>query len=128
MRGRRSGRPLFAEPRELDFIVDFTPNPAKPSPAYRGIVGCIPAVAADHDGAALPSLPELPDQAEPGPNGPCMWTPPGPGTVTITGRITYTVTFWANGYTQPEDDYVWESEPTTYETGELIAVNTNPGG
>jgi hypothetical protein len=55
-----------------------------------------------------------------------MWTPPGPGTVTITARITYSITFWASGYTEPDDDYTWESQPTTYTTGELIAVNTDP--
>ena len=55
-----------------------------------------------------------------------MWTPPGPGNVTITARITYSVTFWANGYTEPTADYVWTSAPTTFVTGELIAVNTKP--
>jgi hypothetical protein len=119
---------LIAQPRELDFIVDFVPNPEKPSPASRAIVPCIPAVPATDDGNALPALPELPEMAEPGTNGPCMWTPPGPGTVTITARVTYSITFWVNGYTEPDDDYVWESEPTAFTTGELIAVNTDPNG
>ncbi|MBI5089445.1 MAG: hypothetical protein HZB15_11475 [Actinobacteria bacterium] len=55
-----------------------------------------------------------------------MWTPPGPGTVTITARITYAVTFWAEGYSEPDADYVWTSERTTFTTGELSAVNTRP--
>jgi hypothetical protein len=55
-----------------------------------------------------------------------MWTPPGPGLVTITARVTYTITFWADRYTQPDDDYTWTSLPTTFVTGELTAVNTKP--
>lgn len=117
---------LIAQPRELDFVVEFTPNPDKPSAPYRGTLPCVPDVDPTGDSAALPALPVLPDQAEPGRNGPCMWTPPGPGTVTITARITYSITFWVNGYTEPDDDYTWTSEPTTFDTGELIAVNTRP--
>lgn len=117
---------LIAQPRELDFVVDFVPDPDEPSPAFRGVVGCIPDEAATSGDGALPAFPVLPDQTEPGVNGPCTWTPPGPGQVTITARITYTVTFWVNGFTEPDDDYVWTSEPTVYDTGELIAVNTKP--
>ncbi len=54
-----------------------------------------------------------------------MWTPPGPGSVTIQARITYAVTFWANGYTEAQPDYVWTSPVATFDTGELAAVNTN---
>lgn len=120
---------LIAQPRELSFVVDFVPNPDKPSPAFRGVVGCVPNPgidAAGDVGAVIPPLPVLPDQTEPGVNGPCMWTPPGPGTVTITAQITYSITFWVNGYTLPDDDYVWSSAPTEFDTGELIAVNTKP--
>lgn len=119
---------LVAQPKSLDFIVEFSPDPDKPSPPFRGIVGCVPAVAASSDGAALPALPALPDQAEPGPGGPCIWTPPGPGTVSITARITFGITFWASGYTQAEPDYTWMSEPATFVTGDLTAVNTDPTG
>jgi hypothetical protein len=118
---------LIAQPRELDFIVDFVPNPDKPSPAYRGTIACVDATTElSSDGTAFPSLPVLPDQTVPGPNGPCMWTPPGPGRVTITARITYTIQFWADGYTEVQDDYTWTSVATTFDTGELIAVNTKP--
>jgi hypothetical protein len=119
---------LIAQPKALDFIVEFTPDPDKPSPPFRGIIGCVPAVAATGDGAALPALPALPDQAEPGPGGPCIWTPPGPGTVSVTARITFGITFWASGYTQAEPDYTWMSEPATFVTGDLTAVNTDPTG
>ncbi len=71
-------------------------------------------------------MPELPDQAEPGPNGPCQWTPPGPGTVTITANITFTITFAVNEHTETEPDYVWHSLPTSFPSGELHAVNTKP--
>jgi hypothetical protein len=119
---------LIAEPRELSFVVDFVPNPDKPSPAFRGVVGCIPNTGINSDGTngVLPAFPVLPDQTEPGVNGPCMWTPPGPGTVTITAQITYTITFWVDGHTRPDADYVWSSAPTTFDTGELVAVNTKP--
>jgi hypothetical protein len=117
---------LIAEPRELEFLVVFTPNPDKPSPAFRGTVRCIPGVTAASGGGALPALPVLPEQTEPGTNSNCMWTPPGPGSVTITAQVTYTITFWADGYTAADDDYVWSSAPTTYTTGELNAVNTKP--
>lgn len=116
---------LIAQPRRLDFVVTFTPNPAKPSPPFRGIISCIPSVAATAN-QSLPAFPTLADQAEPGPNGPCQWTPPGPGTVTITAQITYAITFWASGYTESEPDYTWTSNPTTYLTGDLTAVNTDP--
>ena len=117
---------LVATPRNLDFIVSFTPDRTKPSAAFRGVVGCVPAVAGWADASALPAFPALPDQTEPGVNGPCMWTPPGPGSVTFTARITYSVMFWAGGYTEAEPDYVWSSQPRTFATGELTAVNTNP--
>ena len=53
-----------------------------------------------------------------------MWTPPGPGSVTVQARITYRVTFWANGFTEALPDYVWTSAEATFPTGELSAVNT----
>jgi len=31
----------------------------------------------------------------------------------------------AHGYTEPLPDYTWTSTPTTYQTGELSAVNIN---
>ena len=74
----------------------------------------------------LPAVPDLPDVANPGVIGACTWSPPGPGTVTITPRITYDVTFWANSYTEALDQYVWTGVPVTYRTGDLTAVNT-PG-
>ena len=117
---------LIVQPRELEFVVDFVPDADKPSPAFRGIVGCVPDESAVEGDGALPAFPVLPDQTEPGVNGPCTWTPPGPGEVTITPRIRYTVTFWVNGFTEPDDDYVWTGTATTYDTGELIAVNTEP--
>jgi hypothetical protein len=117
---------LLTEPTTLEFEINFTPNPDKPSPAFSGIVTCVTdPTTATADTTAFPAIPTLPEQTEPGINGACMWTPPGPGTVTIQARITYTVTFWANGYTEPLNDYTWTSPPTTYRTGELSAVNTN---
>jgi hypothetical protein len=116
---------LVAVPTSLAFTVRFTPDPARPSKPFNGTVACIPAGAAAHGSlTALPALPVLPAQSNPGVNGLCRWTPPGPGSVTIQARIRYHVTFWANGYTEPERDYVWTSTPTTFKVGELSAVNT----
>jgi hypothetical protein len=117
---------LIARPRDLEFVVDFVPNADKPSPAFRGVVSCVPSVSSTADTVALPAVPDLPEQTEPGVNGPCQWTPPGPGEVTFTARITYEITFAVNEFTEVEDDYVWESNPTTFVTGELRAVNTKP--
>lgn len=117
---------LIARPRELSFDLRFVPDPERPSPAFTGTVTCVPEVAPTGDAAALPALPVLPEQTEPGVNGPCTWTPPGPGEVTITARITYEVTFWVSGFTEPDADYTWTSRPVTYDTGDLIAVNTTP--
>lgn len=117
---------LLTEPSALEFEVHFLPNPDKPSDAFSGVVACVAAPgAATADSVAFPAMPELPEQSPPGVNGACMWTPPGPGSVTIQARITYAVTFWANGYTEPMADYVWTSEPVTFVTGELAVVNTN---
>lgn len=114
------------QPTELSFQVVFTPKPEQPSPAFNGIVACVsnPGTATA-DTIAFPAVPLLPDQSEPGVNGDCMWTPPGPGTVTIQARITYNATFWANGYTEALPDYTWVSPAATFATGELSAVNTN---
>ena len=113
-------------PNALSFHVVFTPNPEQPSPAFNGIVDCVtnPGLVAAGT-IAFPAVPVLPDQSEPGDNGDCMWTPPGPGAVTIQARITYDVTFWANGYTESLADYTWTSPEATFATGELSAVNTN---
>ena len=77
------------------------------------------------DANSFPALPLLPEQAEPGVNGACTWTSPGPGTVTIQARNTNTVTLWVSGYTEPMPDYTWLGPPATFRVGELSAVNTN---
>lgn len=115
---------LLTSPKSLDFHVTFTPDPERPSTPFSGIVGCVPAGTNPTSAAGvLPALPALPEQTRPGVNGPCMWTPPGPGGVTIQARITHSVTLWANGYTEPQPDYVWTSFPVTFSTGELSVVN-----
>ncbi|MBI4884618.1 MAG: hypothetical protein HY826_11270, partial [Actinobacteria bacterium] len=117
---------LYLQPIALSFQVVFTPDPEQPSPAFNGIVSCVAEQsAAAADPIAFPAVPVLPDETAPGVNGDCMWTPPGPGTVAIEARITYNVTFWANGYTEALPDYTWVSPAATFATGELSAVNTN---
>lgn len=117
---------LFTEPTALDFRVDFVPDPAQPSPAFHGTVSCIdPAHPGTPSSVAFPALPALPEQAAPGVNGPCMWTPPGPGTVTIQATITFRVTLWVNGFTEAQPDYTYTGPALTFRTGELNAVNTN---
>ena len=118
---------LVAEPATLSFQVDFTPDVDKPSPPLHGIITCIndgdQPVAVE---GVLPAMPELAEQTEPGVNGPCMWTPPGPGTVTIQARVGFHVTLWASGFTEARPDYVWTSSAVTFPTGELTTVNLNP--
>lgn len=117
---------LLAEPVALDFQVDFTPARDRPSTPFHGRVACIARGAtATRNARSVPAMPVLPAQSAPGVNGNCRWTPPGPGAVVIRARISYRVTFWANGYTESLADYVWTSMPTTFRTGELAAVNTN---
>ena len=117
---------LLARPVVLDFIVVFTPDRAKPSAPFSGVVSCVVAGSSPEVGRwSLPAMPTLSSQTEPGVNGRCTWTPPGPGSVSVQARITYRVTFWANGYTEALRDYVWNSAAATYRVGELAAVNTN---
>jgi hypothetical protein len=116
---------LLAQPVAMDFVVDFRPDRAQPSPAFKGVVGCVARGSTPTSSAvALPAMPTLPAQSAPGVNGSCRWTPPGPGSVVVQARITYRVTFWASGYTETLPDYVWTSVPATFRTGELSAVNT----
>ena len=56
---------LIARPRDLEFVVDFVPNPDKPSPAFRGVVSCVPSIAATADDVALPSVPNCPSRPNP---------------------------------------------------------------
>ena len=117
---------LLARPVALDFVVVFTPDRAKPSTPFSGVVACVVSGSSPVGSRwSLPAMPTLPTQAEPGVNGRCTWTPPGPGSVSVQARITYRVTFWANGYTEALRDYVWTSVAATYRVGELAAVNTN---
>jgi hypothetical protein len=117
---------LLTTPTSLEFLVRFTPDPAQPSTPFDGVVPCVAGGSTPvADAVAFPAVPALPEQSTPGVNGPCTWTPPGPGSVTIQARITYRVTFWANGYTEALPDYVWSSPAVTVPTGELSAVNTN---
>jgi hypothetical protein len=117
---------LYTTPATLEFLVNFTPDPDKPSPKFAGTVACITdADTPVADGEALPAMPALPEQTTPGVNGPCMWTPPGPGTVTIQARIRYDVTLWVNGYQEPQPTYTYTGPVTAFDTGELTAVNTN---
>lgn len=115
---------LLARPMRLDFVVRFRPDPTRPSPAFDGVVPCIDGrVVVRVSAVAVPAMPTLPAQTAPGVNGPCMWTPPGPGSVTVQARITYDVTFWANAYVEAQPPYGWSSLPITFATGELAAVN-----
>jgi len=119
---------LYTQPRTLEFDVNFIPNPEKPSPAFRGTVQCVANGTAGSFAADVNSfsaMPALPEQTEPGVNGACTWTPPGPGTVTVQARVTNTVTLWVSGYTEPMPDYTWLGPPVTFRVGELSAVNTN---
>jgi hypothetical protein len=118
---------LILQPTTLDFDIEFVPDPDRPTEPYSGVITCVtsPNDFTVHD-SEFPARPNnLADFAEPGQNQACEWTPPGPGELTVTARQTFTVTFWANGATQTQPDYTFQSEPTTYRVGELVAVNVN---
>ena len=68
-------------------------------------------------------MPTLPRVAAPGVNGPCRYTPSGPGTLTVQAVVTFRITFWANGYSEPAPDYVFSGPVATYRVGELSSVN-----
>lgn len=115
---------LLARPVAMSFAVGFQPDPERPSSPFLGTVPCIAyGVPPVLDGRSVPAMPELPEQSLPGVNGPCTWTPPGPGTVLVQARITYRVSFWANAYTEQQPDYVFGSVLTPFDAGELSAVN-----
>jgi hypothetical protein len=116
---------LMARPVALEFLVDFTPDPKQPSTPFHGVVACVARGSTPSASAAsVPTMPRLPAQSAPGVNGPCRWTPPGPGNVVVQARVSFAVTFWASGYTETLADYVWTSRAVRYSVGELAAVNT----
>lgn len=117
---------LVAAPRRLDVAVRFEPDPTRPSAPASLRIGCVPDVPATVGTASVPAAPPLPEQSRPGVGGPCRWTPPGPGVVTLTARVTYSIVFWVDGYTEILEDYVWTSLPATFRVGELRAVNIKP--
>lgn len=113
---------LLARPVSLSFDVRFVPDPAHPTRPFTGVVACEGTSA---DAAGFPARPALPETATPGAGGPCTWTPPGPGTVTIRPTVTYALTFWANGYTEELPDYRWSGPAVTLPTGDLAVVNVD---
>ena len=119
---------LIARPTRLEFLVEFRPDPDRPSQPFSGVVRCVER-ADEFVVSAVVEFPQRPSDlanfAEPGSNRACEWTPPGPGEVTITARQTFAVTFWASGAVEAQPDYVWSSAPTTFRVGELAAVNVN---
>ena len=116
---------LYSTPIAMDFHVVFTPDPEEPSTPFDGIIPCVaPGSTAVGDGVSFPRMLTPPEQTIPGVNWFCMWTPPGPGSVSIQARITYRVLFWANGFTEQLPDYQWVSPAAVFPTGELAVVNT----
>ena len=82
---------LIARPKALEFTVDFVPDRARPSLPFSGVVPCVGAGERPVAWAgALPGPPvDLAVFAPPGVGAPCMWTPPGPGVVSVTARATF---------------------------------------
>jgi hypothetical protein len=116
---------LIAYPKTLTFNVNFVPDPERPTPAWSGTVPCVAAGENPKVSGVVPAVPvNLADFAEPG-AGTCMWTPPGPGKVTVTATVTFGVTFWVSGAGEPQPDYVWKSPATEFKVGELVVVNIN---
>jgi hypothetical protein len=120
---------LSAQPTALAFNVRFTPSaPAGSvgagSVPFAATVTCVDVGATAVVGAvSVPPMPQLPHVSTPGVNGPCRYTPPGPGTLAVQALVTFRVTFWANGYREPAPDYVLRGPTAIYRVGELSSVN-----
>jgi hypothetical protein len=126
---------LVFEPRNLVFDIDYEPADGEPVEPWSGTISCVTGdqrPSTDTYRGLFPSRPhDLADFAEPTTDTnrqACAWTAPARGTVTITARITFAVTFWANGGIEPQPDFDWTSAPATYTVGELRAVNVNSDG
>ena len=115
---------MAAQPVAVSFKVRFTPSTTRPSSPFAGSVACVAnGTTPTRDSASVPAMPTLSRIATPGVNGPCRYTPPGPGTLTVQAVVTFRITFWANGYSEPAPDYVFSGPVATYRVGELSSVN-----
>lgn len=98
-----------------------------------GRLRCVPDAAPVDDGTSMPARPDLAALALPGVNGPCTWTPHGPGSVSSTPVVTYRIVRHARwrGVHAAEE---WRARSpfdrrgitTTITTGEIRSVNVVP--
>lgn len=119
---------LVLQPTGLAFDTSFTPSGSLTPVA--ATVPCLSSAQATVAEGVVPVRPrDLPDYADPGSfTQGCAWVPPGKGSVSVTARVTYRVTLWANGFVDELAPYVWSSAPIAFPTVELHSVNIDPGG
>ena len=118
---------LVLQPSGLAFDATFTPTGG--GVPVSSTVSCLTGGQAVGSGGVVPARPsDLPDYVDPGSFArSCVWVPPGKGLVSVTARVTYRVTLWANGFVQELAPYEWASLPVTVPTVELHSVNIDPG-
>lgn len=122
---------LLVRPSRLEFTLAFVPDLGIPETLT---VPCLDDFTDEPDDGNIPRRdPTVPDFAEPGQYmGPCVWTPPRPGNVTIRATVAYSVTLVVAGppgtFVEPEEPFMWSSDPVTLRVDELRAVNVVPGG
>lgn len=118
---------LTASPAALEFVVHFSPDASRPSVAFSATLSCVALdVPPASNSASVPAMPSMPSSASPGAGGPCRYTPPGPGRLTVQARLRYHLTFWASGYREPAADYVLAGPVASYAVGDLSSVNRRP--
>lgn len=119
---------LVLQPAALAFDTAFTRSGSSAPTTAR--VWCLSSAQATTVDGVVPARPgELPDYADPVSfSRGCAWVAPGKGSVSVTARVTYRVTLWANGFVEELAPYVWSSAPVTFPTVELHSVNIDPGG
>jgi hypothetical protein len=127
---------LLVIPASLSFNISFENNQrskaAHGNKDWTGNVGCIgtstPRQTRELDPGddQVPARPDDPalEYAEPGIVEACAWSPPAPGTATITPTITYNVLLIVNGTYERLANYNYTGDAATFTVGELIAVNT----
>ena len=121
---------LLAIPSTLDFTIAFESSDQDTDHlSFIAVADCLGANTTEPlniAGSQVPARPsDLAEWSQPGITGPCQWTPPARGEATITANITYDITLLVSGHALPLPDYEWQSDPTTYDVGELHAVNIN---
>ena len=115
---------LAAFPIRLTFDVNATNNEGAGS--TKATIDCAPYSGLVADKVRYPAIdPNRPLWSDPGPQGPCLWTPAWRGSVTITPVIDYRIDLLVGNAGRREPDLRRPGTPVTYDTGSISVVNVN---